>query len=91
MVLMGGVDLPMRAVREQIASAVDLVVHQARAKDGSRRITHVTEVVGIHDGVVALQDLYRLDHRPGAVLRPTGTPPRFLQPDEDDPADGVRR
>ena len=49
MVLMAGIDLPIRAIREQVASAIDLIVHQTRFKDGTRRITHVTEVVG-HGG-----------------------------------------
>ena len=57
MVLTAGVDLPIRAIREQMASAFDLVVHQARLRDGSRRLTHISEVVGMEGDTVTLQDL----------------------------------
>ncbi len=57
--LMGGVDLPLAAIREQIASALDLIIHQARFRDGSRRITSVTEVTGIESGRVQTQELFR--------------------------------
>jgi pilus assembly protein CpaF len=59
MVLMAGTELPSRAIREQIASAVHLIVQQARLRDGSRRITHVTEVQGMEGDHIVLQDLYR--------------------------------
>jgi pilus assembly protein CpaF len=86
MVLMAGVDLPLRAVREQEASAVDLVVHQARLKDGSRRITHVTEVVGMEGDTITMQDLFLFDHTAGidedghnlGQLHATGLRPKFL-------------
>ena len=65
MVLMAGVDLPIRAIREQVAGALDLIVHQARFKDGSRRITSVTEVVGMEGDVITLQDLFVFDHGRG--------------------------
>jgi pilus assembly protein CpaF len=86
MVLMAGVELPMRAIREQVASAVDLVVHHARLKDGSRHITHVTEVIGLEGDVVTLQDLFLFDFGMGVddsgrfrgVLKSTGLRPRFL-------------
>ncbi len=58
MVLMAGMDLPVRAIREQIASAVDLIVQQSRLKDGSRKITHITEVVGMESEIITLQDIY---------------------------------
>lgn len=58
MVLMAGMDLPVRAIREQIASAVDLIIHQSRLRDGSRRITHVTEVQGMEGDIITLQDLF---------------------------------
>jgi len=86
MVLMAGVDLPVRAIREQVASALDLIVHQARFKDGTRRITSVTEVVGMEGDVITLQELFVFDYgrlrddqgRPLGVLRPTGLRPNFL-------------
>jgi pilus assembly protein CpaF len=58
MVLMAGLDLPVRAIREQVASALDLVVHVSRLSDGSRRVTHVTEVVGMEGQTVTLQDVF---------------------------------
>jgi pilus assembly protein CpaF len=87
MVLMAGVELPIKAIREQVASAVDLIVHQARFKDGTRRITHVTEVVGMEGEVITLQDLFLFDHQMGldendhtlGTLKPTGLRPRFLE------------
>ena len=62
---MAGMDLPIRAIREQVACAVDLIVHQARFKDGTRRITHVTEVVGMEGDVITLQDLFLFDFQVG--------------------------
>ena len=59
LILMGGVELPVTAIREQIASAVDLIVHQTRFRDGSRRITSVTEVTGIESGRVQSQEIFR--------------------------------
>jgi pilus assembly protein CpaF len=87
MVLMGGVDLPTRAIREQAASALDLIVHQARLRDGSRRITHITEVTGMESDVITLQDLFVFDYHAGVdsygrylgTLRSTGIRPTFLQ------------
>src|SRR5207342_1347753 len=80
MVLMGGMELPVRAIREQVASAIDMVVHQQRFKDGSRRITHITEVVGMEGDIITLQDLFLFDHSLGlddqgrsqGTLKPTG-------------------
>ena len=86
MVLMAGMDLPIRAVREQLSSALNLIVHQSRFKDGSRRITQITEVVGMEGEIVTLQDIFVFDHhagvddhgRPIGGLRPTGLRPRFM-------------
>ena len=86
MVLMAGLDLPVRAIREQVAGAIDLIVHQSRLKDGSRRITHVTEVVGMEGEIITLQDVFLMDYGPGfdergrfrGALRPTGLRPRVL-------------
>jgi pilus assembly protein CpaF len=87
MVLMAGVELPIRAIREQVASAVDLIVHQQRMKDGSRRITQVTEVLGMEGEVITLQDVFSYDFRAGqdqqgrllGTLHPTGLRPRFVE------------
>jgi pilus assembly protein CpaF len=65
MVLMAGVDLPVRAIREQVSGAIDLIVQQARFKDGTRRITHVTEVVGMEGDVITLQDIFLFDYTAG--------------------------
>ena len=86
MVLMAGMDLPMKAIREQVASAVDLIVHQARLRDGSRRITHVTEVERMEGDVITLQDIFLFDHSAGfdddgrnlGSLKATGLRPKFL-------------
>jgi pilus assembly protein CpaF len=85
MVLMSGIELPQRAIREQMASAVDLIIHQARLKDGTRRITHVTEVDGMEGPVITLQDVCLFDFQAGVdpagryrgTLRPTGLRPHF--------------
>ena len=58
MVLMAGIDLPVRAIREQISSAIDLIVQQSRLRDGSRKLTHITEVQGMEGEVIVLQDLF---------------------------------
>jgi len=87
MVLMAGMDLPVRAIREQVASAVDLIVHQTRFKDGSRRVTHVTEVEAMEGDVITLQDIFVYDHSAGfdhqgralGGLIPTGLRPKFLE------------
>jgi pilus assembly protein CpaF len=86
MVLMAGVDLPMRAIREQVSSAIDLVVHQSRFRDGSRRVTQISEVVGMEGDVITMQDLFKFDYSPGydeegrslGQLRATGLRPKFL-------------
>src|SRR5919201_355575 len=65
MTLMAGMDLGVRAIREQIASAINLIIHQARLKDGSRRLTHVTEVVSMEGDVITLQDIFVFDYRAG--------------------------
>lgn len=58
MVLMAGMDLPVKAIREQISGAIDLIIQQTRLKDGSRKITHVTEVLGMEGDTIVLQDLF---------------------------------
>lgn len=89
MVLMAGTELPLRAIREQIASAVDLIVHQERMRDGSRRIVNVTEVQGMEGDVIVTQDIFVFEqtgYEEGRVLgriRPTGVRPKFTQKLED--------
>ena len=78
MVLMAGFDLPTRAIREQVASALNLIVHVQRFRDGSRRITHITEVVGMEGEVITLQDVFRYDHSLGRSIA-TGIRPEFTE------------
>jgi pilus assembly protein CpaF len=84
MVLMAGVELPLRAIREQIASAVDLIVHTARLKDGSRKIVNITEVYGIEDDQILTQDIFVyeqtgvVDGKIEGLLKPTGIRPTFM-------------
>jgi pilus assembly protein CpaF len=85
MVLMAGMDLPLRAIREQVASALDLVVHQERMRDGTRKITKITEVQGMEGDVIVMQDLFMFEqqgYEGGTVvgrLRPTGIRPKFME------------
>ena len=84
MILMTGYELPLRAIREQISSAVDLIVHTARLKDGSRKIVNITEVYGIDDDEILLQDIFAFEQtgiRDGKIegtLQPTGIRPTFM-------------
>jgi pilus assembly protein CpaF len=85
MVLMAGLDLPVRAIREQVASALDVIVHVSRLSDGKRRVTHVTEVVGMEGQTVTLQDVF-LFQQTGVDMRgnvqgqvvSTGLRPHFV-------------
>jgi pilus assembly protein CpaF len=89
MVLMAGMDLPVRAIREQIAAAVDVIVQQSRLRDGSRKITHVTEVQGMEGEKVTLQDIFvfqQEDYQDGKVIgkiKATGVRPKFMPKIED--------
>ena len=85
MVLMAGIELPVRAIREQVAGAVDLIIQQSRLKDGSRRIVAITEVVGMESDIITLQDIFTFDYSAGrddsgrfrGHLLPTGIRPKF--------------
>jgi pilus assembly protein CpaF len=85
MCLMSGMDLPLRAIREQVASALDLIVHQERMKDGSRKIVNITEVQGMEGDVIVMSDLFVFEQtgiEAGKVigrLRPTGIRPKFIE------------
>jgi len=87
MVLMAGMDLPIRAVREQEASAIDLIIHLHRMRDGTRRVTHVTEVLGMEADVITTNDLFLFDYGMGVDdegrylgrLKATGFRPRFAE------------
>src|SRR5215216_2271630 len=87
MVLMAGFDLPVRAIREQIASAIDCIVQLTRLRDGTRRITHVTEIQGMEGDVITLQDVFLFDFGMGVDehgryrghLKATGVRPKFAE------------
>jgi pilus assembly protein CpaF len=85
MVLMAGVDLPLRAIREQVASAVDLIVQQSRLKDGTRKIVNITEVQGMEGDVIVMQDVFVfeqtavVDGKIQGRLKPTGIRPKFVE------------
>lgn len=87
LVLMAGMDLPLRAIREQISSAIDIIVQITRHKDGVRRITHITEVHGMEGDVITLQDAFSFDYSAGydeegrlrGRIEPTGVRPRFAE------------
>jgi pilus assembly protein CpaF len=84
MALMAGMDLPIRAIREQISSAIDLVVHQERMRDGSRKVTNLTEVTGMEGDVITMTDIFVFEqvgydnNKVVGRLRATGLRPKFM-------------
>jgi pilus assembly protein CpaF len=85
MILMSGYEMPLRTIREQVASAVDLIVHTARLKDGTRKVMNITEVYGIEDDMILTQDVFLYEQtgvdEHGKIvgeLRPTGERPTFM-------------
>jgi pilus assembly protein CpaF len=84
MVLMAGLDLPLRAIRRQVANAINLVVHLGRLSDGTRRVTHITEIVGMEGDIVTMADLFLFkqtglgpDGKVLGSMDPTGLRPMF--------------
>jgi pilus assembly protein CpaF len=84
MVLMAGMDLPSRAIREQIASAINVVIHQERMRDGSRKIVNITEISGMESEIITMTDIFQFEQtgiENGQIigrLRPTGLRPKFM-------------
>jgi len=84
MCLMAGMDLPVRAIREQVSSAVDLIVQQERMRDGTRKVTHITEVSGMEGDIITMTDIFVFEQtgvENGKIvghLRPTGLRPKFM-------------
>jgi pilus assembly protein CpaF len=84
MCLMSGMDLPVRAIREQVASALDVIVQQERMRDGSRKVVNITEVQGMEGDVIVMQDIFTFEQtgiEAGKVigrLKPTGIRPKFM-------------
>src|SRR5579884_3855594 len=89
MVLMAGMDLPVSAIRQQVSSAIDVIVQQARLRDGSRRITQITEVQGMEGDVITLQDVFVFEQEGiegGKIvgrIKPVGVRPKFMPKIED--------
>jgi len=84
MTMMAGMDLPVRAIREQVSSAIDLVIHQERLRDGSRKVVNITEVSGMEGDVITMTDIFvfeQLGYENNQIvgrLRPTGLRPKFI-------------
>ena len=85
MALMSGLDMPLKVIREQIASAVDLIVQQTRMKDGTRKVTHITDVAGMEGDTIVMTDIFKFEQRgigpDGEILgelKPTGMRPMFM-------------
>lgn len=86
MVMMSGMELPVRAIREQISSAIDLIIHESRLRDGTRKITSMTEVQGMEGDIITLQDIFAFEQtgrdENGKVIgrfKPTGIRPKFME------------
>jgi pilus assembly protein CpaF len=85
MVLMAGVDLPVRAIREQIAGAIDLIIQIARMRDGTRKVVEVTEVQGMEGDIIVTQEIFKFEQagvKDGKILgklKPTGIRPKFME------------
>jgi pilus assembly protein CpaF len=85
MTLMAGMDLPLKAIREQVASAINLIIHQERMQDGSRKVVNITEVQGMEGDVIVMSDIYVFEQtgmEAGKVigrLRATGIRPKFIE------------
>jgi len=84
MVLMSGLDLPVRAIRDQVASAINIIIHQSRFSDGSRKVTHISEITGMEGDIITMQDIFLFKQHGydenGRVLGefvPTGFIPKF--------------
>jgi pilus assembly protein CpaF len=91
MVLMSGIELPVKAIREQISSALDVLVHLVRLRDGTRRVTQISEVEGMEGDTIVLQDVFYFDYSMGVDengrfrghVKSTGLRPKFMRRLED--------
>ena len=85
MTLMAGMELPVRAIREQVSAAIDMVIHQERMRDGSRKVVNITEVSGMEGDVITTTDLFVFEqvgfenNKIIGRLRPTGLRPKFME------------
>jgi len=91
LVLMAGMDLPLKAIREQVCSAIDVIIQITRLRDGSRRVTSITEVNGMEGQTITMQEVFGFDYSAGVApdgtflgsIRPTGVRPSFTQKFDD--------
>jgi pilus assembly protein CpaF len=85
MVMMAGMELPVRAIREQVSSAIDLIIHEERMRDGTRKVVNITEVSGMEGDVITMTDIFVFEQsgfEEGKIigrLRPTGLRPKFME------------
>lgn len=85
MALMAGMEMPMSAIRDQVGRAINVIVQQSRMRDGSRKITAISEIIGIEEGKIQMQDLFRFEYNPNpsdpklGQIMATGRQPQFLQ------------
>jgi pilus assembly protein CpaF len=85
MVMMAGMELPVKAIREQVSSAIDLIVHQERMRDGTRKIVNITEVSGMEGEIITMTDIFvyeQTGYEGGKIvgrLRATGLRPKFME------------
>ena len=89
--MMAGMDLPLKAIRSQIASAVDLIIQQSRLRDGSRKITYISEIVGMEGDIITLSDIFKFEQTgvddEGKILgklKATGIRPHFMHRFQED-------
>jgi pilus assembly protein CpaF len=84
MILMAGMELPVRAIREQISSAINLIIHEERLRDGTRKVVNITEVTGMEGDVITMTDIFVFEQSGFennlvmGRLRPTGLRPKFM-------------
>ncbi|HYM65668.1 MAG TPA: CpaF family protein, partial [Patescibacteria group bacterium] len=85
LVLMAGVDLPVRAIRQQVAGAINLICHLGRLRDGSRKVAQISEIVGMEQDIITMQDIFVLEQKGAtpdgkviAEFKPTGLRPKIL-------------
>jgi pilus assembly protein CpaF len=84
MILMAGLDMPVRAIREQVSSAIELVVHQERMRDGTRKVVNITEVSGMEGDIITMTDIFVFEqvgfenNKVIGRMRPTGLRPKFM-------------
>jgi pilus assembly protein CpaF len=85
MTMMAGLDMPIRAIREQVSSAIELIVHQERMRDGTRKVVNITEVSGMEGEIITMTDIYLFEqvgfenNKVIGRMRPSGLRPKFME------------